>query len=325
MITLSKIAKLAHVSVSTASKAFSMSNEVNAETREMIFEIAKKYGCFKKFYNAKYPKLVFAVICPEFASRFYADALSAIQEYLKVYNCEICVATTDFSVETEKTLLEYYTKYTNVDAIFNIAGQLSEFDGVEEIPVVNIFPLNNSRSEITVKFDLNNALQQFLQYCKEKGIEDIGFIGEKKTDMKLNCFQQKMEEVFGSFRKEYISTVEQRFEYGGFEAMRRLFATKSVPRVIVCAYDCMAMGAMRCICEHGLKVPEDIAVLGIDDTRESAFLPIPISSINLNLDEACKQSIDALMNKLYDRPFSSEITISAELKLRESSKIFKES
>ena len=72
MITLSKIAKLAHVSVSTASKAFSMSNEVNPETREMIFKIAKEYGCFKKFYNAKYPKLVFAIICPEFKSRFYS-------------------------------------------------------------------------------------------------------------------------------------------------------------------------------------------------------------------------------------------------------------
>lgn len=68
MITLSKIALLAHVSVATVSKAFSMSSEVNEQTREMIFDIAKKYGCFKKFFNAKYPKFVVAVICPEFQS-----------------------------------------------------------------------------------------------------------------------------------------------------------------------------------------------------------------------------------------------------------------
>ena len=48
-MTLTKIAQLAHVSVSTASKAFSMSNDVNEQTREKIFAIAKENGCFKKY------------------------------------------------------------------------------------------------------------------------------------------------------------------------------------------------------------------------------------------------------------------------------------
>ena len=82
MITLSRIAKLAHVSVSTVSKAFSMSPEVSEQTREMIFDIAKDHGCFKKYYKAKYPKHVIAVLCPEFKSRLYSQALSNLQAYL---------------------------------------------------------------------------------------------------------------------------------------------------------------------------------------------------------------------------------------------------
>ena len=62
MITLSKIAKLSHVSVSTVSQAFSGSSEVNEETRKLIFEIANQQNCFKKYYNAKYDKYVIAVI-----------------------------------------------------------------------------------------------------------------------------------------------------------------------------------------------------------------------------------------------------------------------
>ena len=61
-MTLTKLAKLANVSVSTASKAFSMSSEVNEETRKIIFDIAKEHGCFKKYYNANYPKLVIAIV-----------------------------------------------------------------------------------------------------------------------------------------------------------------------------------------------------------------------------------------------------------------------
>ena len=76
MITLSQLAKLAHVSVSTVSKAFSMSEEVNEQTREEVFRIAKEYGCFKKYYKAKYPKTVIAVICPELGEMSAAKSAS---------------------------------------------------------------------------------------------------------------------------------------------------------------------------------------------------------------------------------------------------------
>lgn len=321
MITLSKIAKLAHVSISTASKAFSMSSEVNSETREMIFKIAKEYGCFKKFYNAKYPKLVFAIICPEFKSRFYSDALSLIQEYSKSYNAEICVASTDFSLETEKMLFEYYTKYTNVDAIINITNRLTDYEMFPQTPVVSIFPANKSDADITILDEMDNAFKEFFIHCKEKGINSIGFIGETHTELKLSVFKKNMEEIFGEYKKEYISISQKRFEDGGYEAMEKLFSGKNLPRAIVCAYDCMAIGAINAIHKKGLKVPEDIAVLGINDIRESPFLPTPLSSINQNLEKACKEAVDALINKLYDKPYPELIKIPAELKLRKSSEI----
>ena len=61
-MTLTELARLAHVSTSTASKAFALSPEVNQETRDMIFEVAKQHGCFKKFYRTEYPGLVFAIM-----------------------------------------------------------------------------------------------------------------------------------------------------------------------------------------------------------------------------------------------------------------------
>ena len=67
-MTLTELARLAHVSTSTASKAFALSPEVNEQTRDMIFRVAKINGCFKKFYRQEYPGLSFAVICPEFDS-----------------------------------------------------------------------------------------------------------------------------------------------------------------------------------------------------------------------------------------------------------------
>ena len=127
-MTLTKLAKIANVSVSTASKAFSGSDEVNNETKEMIFEVAREYGCFKKFYNAKYPKLMIAVIAPEFKSAYYSRYLTLLQENLEGRNCELCVSTTDFSVEREEELVEYYKDLVENYPIISIEDPLSEND-----------------------------------------------------------------------------------------------------------------------------------------------------------------------------------------------------
>ena len=137
MITLSKIAQLAHVSVSTASKAFSMSAEVSEQTRNEIFRIAKEYGCFKKFYNAKYPKYVIAVICPEFHGEYYSGMVANLQTCLGELGCEVCVASTNFSGSTEHELLEYYHHYSNVDGIILIGGK-NLLSSTYEIPLVSV-------------------------------------------------------------------------------------------------------------------------------------------------------------------------------------------
>ena len=144
MITLSKLAKLCHLSVSTVSKAFSMSEEVNEQTREEVFRVAKEYGCFKKYYKAKYPKTVIAVICPEFQSRFYSDALTALQQHLSRYNCEICVASTDFSPKKQQDLLHYYNRYTTVDGVICIANHM-ELEEEMELPVAVVGSVASGR------------------------------------------------------------------------------------------------------------------------------------------------------------------------------------
>ena len=59
---MKELARLANVSVSTVSKAFNEANDINQATKNRIFEIAKQYGCFGKFYRGKYHKKTIARI-----------------------------------------------------------------------------------------------------------------------------------------------------------------------------------------------------------------------------------------------------------------------
>lgn len=318
MITLTKLAKLANVSVSTASKAFSGSREVNDETRDHIFRVAKEHECFKKFYNVKYPKLVIAVIAPEFRSMYYIRHLSVLQNCLDAENCEICVSTTDFSPEREKELIEYYYRHSNVDGII-IVGSVSEFIDQYEIPIVLV---NSAQEDANcLKIDsnsLNFALMQVADYLNKKNVTSVGFIGEKLTNRKLATMKECLADRNIVLEESFVSISDGRFEEGGYQAMEKMFFENKLPRALICAYDHMAIGATRCIYDHGLCVPNDIAVLGMDDIPEAKFLNPPLASVSTPIENMCKLAAETVVKRIKGEEISCSSAGDCEFILRRS-------
>lgn len=320
MITLSKISQLAHVSVSTVSKAFTMSPEVNPETRELIFDIAKQHGCFKKYYRAKYPRHVVAVICPEFKSLNYSILLSTLQEHLATYGCEISVASTDFSRETEANLLEYYNQHTAVEGIIMINCG-TPIASTFEIPVATIRCGKDCKGIINIQTEYYSVLEESILHFIDLGVNSFGYIGELHTARKQEYFETILSHNNIAPKDSVIQTTSERFEKGGYEAMEAVFAGGRIPRILFCAYDYMAIGAIRCIHDHGLQIPGDIAVLGMDNIRESAYLIPSLSSINTHMVEACQLAADHIMSCIMDGPTPQNIFLPSEVIFRESTRI----
>jgi LacI family transcriptional regulator len=73
---------------------------------------------------------------------------------------------------------------------------------------------------------------------------------------------------------------DDRGEPGGYEAARKLLSLKRIPDGIFCFNDPIALGAMRAILDAGLRIPEDIAVVGCGNVLYSDFLRVPLTSID---------------------------------------------
>lgn len=320
MITLSKIAKEAHVSVSTASKAFSGSPEVNEETRQAIFDIAKKYGCFKKFFNAKYSKFVIAIICPEFGSIHYSNYLSYLRQNLEQKNCDICVAESGFSAEKETELLNYYYKHADVDAVIIIEPSC-QIQAHADMPVLLLGPIDESSDCPSVFCDVDSALEDSIKYLKSKNVAHVGFIGEKLTTRKLAYFRSALGSQAIPFNEAYVQVADQRFEAGGYMAMEKLLQGASLPRAVVCAYDAMAIGAIRCIADHGLRIPEDIAILGMDDIPQAPYLNPPLASIDSQVDALCALAATTVIAQINGNPVPASQRFPSSFKLRRSFEI----
>ena len=87
-MTLQEIAALANTSVSTVSKAFSGGRDVGSETRERIFAIARKNGCFEKYYKGPREKKVIAVLCPETESENYGRLVGLFEQALSLRDAD---------------------------------------------------------------------------------------------------------------------------------------------------------------------------------------------------------------------------------------------
>lgn len=318
-MTLSKLARLANVAVSTASKAFSMSDDINEQTREEIFRVARENGCFKKFFNAKYPKFVIALICPEVDSRHYSELCRYLQQRLQTRGCEICISSTEFSAAATADMIEYYEKYSSVDAIILIDPPATVLPP-HETPIISLGSRAHN-ADVTLCLDYMTALKSALTDFKAAGISHIGFIGEPHTVTKLSAFKSAISEIYGFTEEKYISVSDLRFEKGGCAAARALYSRGALPEAIICAYDDMALGAMRFFHDNGISVPDDIKVIGMDNILHSEYFVPSLSTIDYMNEEIAKTATESVF-ELLDGKTPAEIhNFSARLITRESSQI----
>ena len=116
-MTMTELAKLANVSLSTVSKAFGSANDISEQTRAHILELAKQTGCFWKFCKEKYPKASIAVICPELKGNHYPMFLNELTRLSEASNCICSIAVDNFNPEKQAELIEYYATYLKVDGL----------------------------------------------------------------------------------------------------------------------------------------------------------------------------------------------------------------
>ena len=312
-MTMRELAKLANVSVSTVSKAFHDAEDISAETRDLIFETAKKYGCFGKFYKGKFHKQVIAIICPELGGGFYTTYVEQMQQIIESHNGIALISTDHFSKTAQSELLEYYASYLQVDGIiiFQLQGPLKKG---YEIPIVSLFSAPDPAVD-TVQVNLTTPMEDAVRLLRSHGHKNITFIGEKLTSLKADIFRDAIGE-----QEPRIIESSLRFEKAGEDGVRQLLDTQKDCTAIICAYDTIAFGAIKQLKRSGYRVPEDISVVGIDNISTAEHAETALTTIDTNPREMCMLAWDIIQKKQQSKYYHSTqtITITGKLILRET-------
>lgn len=225
------------------------------------------------------------------------------------------VACHSFDETSKNELISYFTESAKVDGLI-IDG--SERTNVNyHTPIVVIGESENYDSIVlSIKSALKNAIGRFI----ENGHTDIGFVGEGLTKFRQKCFVEAMAESRLRVNRDYIVQSNERFEEAGYDAMNTLLSKEKRPTAVIAAYDSIAIGAMKSIYEHGLSIPEDISLIGMDDERQTAYLNVPLTSTTSYMEDLCEIVVDILFDRIEngDSVAIKKVNVSTELVERKS-------
>ena len=314
-MTMTELARLANVSVSTASKAFSGAEDISEETRAHIFDVAREYGCFGRFYKGKYTKPIIAVISSEPTGGYYARIVEELRKQIE-QDGGICVMATDhFDAEKQEELLDYFVSWMKVDGVivFSLRNELKK---AYRTPVVSLFFSEDKRVD-AVKTTLENTVAETAKLLYDYGHRNIAFVGELLTERKRYPLEETARKL-GCSCHSVVST--ERFEEAGVDGAKQLLASGVPFTAVVCAYDNIAYGVIKEFKRHGIAVPEDVSVVGMDNLSTSAYTETSLTSIDFDPTGLCREAWALMQKKLHNPHYRSaeDVVVPSTLVLRES-------
>ncbi len=314
-MTMKELAKKANVSISAISKAFNDAPDISEETKKHIFEVAKEYGCYNKFYKGKYPKPIIALICPEINSPHYSLYIQLFQEIIEASGAIMLVSSYDFDADKQLELVDYYSSYLQVDGI--IVFNLKEVPkSLSDTPIISL-GVSKTDNVDSVSFDPLPATLKAIKLLKDLGHTHFAYAGETLTHAAAESFKMILPPIKNA---NCIFESSKRFEEAGIDCAEQILASGVPFTAIFCAYDEIAMGVMKHLTERGYKIPEDFSVIGKNNIEISSYLETALTTIDSHYKKVCSSAWKLLQKKMKNKYYkNAEPTIfTSELIVRDS-------
>ena len=332
--TIRDVARLAGVSVTTVSRVLNDPDRVRPEKRSAV-ERAISELSFRPNRSAQGLKGrrfgAVALVVGDITNMFFAEIASAIGEQFDLdgYNVLLCNFDNKES-RLEKFLVEL--PYRGVDGVIICGSAFLESDRISPIlqnlvasgiPMV-LTGLPSERLTVPcVVSDSTESMAQLAEHLWARGRRTVGYmVGPSFSQMgvrRLAAFRTFAERRGLTLTEEVIRReVEFSFDAGNLAA-RSLVAAEPSIDALVCSGDQMALGAIEGLRQMGRAVPDDVAVIGFDDTALSRYTHPALTSVSSNIRETGRLAAQKLAQVIRGETTEMESRVACELVIRQSS------
>lgn len=305
--TIADVAAAAGVSITTVSHALSGKRAVSEVTRSRVMDAVQQLD-YRPNVVAQGLRIqktqTIAFLMADMANPFYPAVARAINDVLSQHGYLQLVGDTNNDEAGERALLRDVVA-RRVDGIIMPSMALSSAEARqivgEQAPLVIIGGEKDDNAD-HVWSDDHEGIAEGVEYLIRKGIHDIGFVsgpeGRAPGTQRLEAFRSALVNRSVPFKEQWIEFTPFT-RSGGFLAAERLLRQQERPRAIICANDLIAIGVIEAAKQQGLRVPQDVAVVGFDDIETAELMSPTLTTIKnptALIGHACAEALLKRLN-----------------------------
>lgn len=314
-LTLIDVAKVAGVSPMTVSRALHRPELVSELTREKVREAVRATGYVSNMLAgglASNKSRLIAIFLPTIANSIFADTVQALIDRLTEAGYQTLLGLTGYSAEQEEALLEAVLG-RRPDGIVLTGTLHTEASRLRlaqaGIPVVEAWDLGETPIDMLVGFSHEQVGEATARHLLDKGYRRFSVIsiGDPRGLRRCNSLIAELARHGVDDVPIEVLAPPATLQIGR-EGLRRLLERETPPHIVVCSSDTIAQGVLAEAASRGLRVPEDLAVMGFGDLSSAAQVYPALSTVSVDGSRIGFQAAQALLER-FKHPDSGEAPV----------------
>ena len=330
---LKDVAELARVSVKTVSNVVNGTVPVSEHTRLRVQQAIDTLG-YRPNETARRLRTgrsgVIALAFPELPSPYFAELAVEVIAAARRKGITVLMDDTGGDPAAELRIAFGLGDPTIDGVILSPLGldRLPLLSRSRDIPLVLLGEADLGPVADRVHIDNVSGARDVTRHLIDEGYRRIAAIGwqdpapRATAEQRLAGYREALESAGMAVEEALLPPVRAYFRPDGAAAMRRLLKLPSRPDAVFCFNDLLALGALRAVHEAGLRVPEDVAIVGFDDVEEAEYAIPSLTTVAPDKRQIAELAVRCLVERI-ERRFSGpsrQITLGYRVVVRESSR-----
>ncbi len=325
---LHTVARLANVSTATVSRTINHVPTVNPKMAKRVWEVIKELDFLP---NTQARALVsgrsrlLGLIVSEITNPFFPELIQGFEDVAVKHGYEIMIGSTNYAPERMKSCIRRMVerKAEGVAVMtFGIEEPLLEQLADRNVPLVFV-DVGPERPDISLLcVDYHHGIRQGVQHLAALGHRDIAFVSGPlrlhSAQSRLMAFHRAVEECGIAIAPDRIIEGDHTME-GGMKAADKLLTGATIPTAVMCSNDMTAIGVLHKAHRIGLRIPDQLSVIGFDNIHITQMMIPPLTTIQMSCFDLAQAAVMALRAHLESgQTAKREYPIETQLVVRES-------
>ncbi len=323
------IADKAGVSIATVSRVLNGSPNVSTKTKEKVLRIIDEEGytpnVFARGLNLNTMRMI-GILCTDVSDIFYAKAISVIENALRQYGYDSLLCSTGNKLGDKQKYIDLLLA-KRVDALILIGSAFREESdnshiekASSKVPVMIINGLIDLPNTYCITCDEYTAMYDNVVALIKRGCHDILYLYDVESYsgmQKLNGYRAALKDCGLPITSSLILKVDK--TPAAIEAAMTDFINRKISfSAVLASEDLLATSAMYVLYQKGYKIPEDIPVIGFNNSLLCECTIPKLTSVDNMLDTLCNTAVNVLRDVFDNKTVTSKMTLSAKLVERDT-------